>query len=106
MEPLRLLILVPEAQRYRLRLLNPTSLGEESGAGQSLLSGEALCQFLLREDPDALIIARGPMPFLSGNKTTVGYISPLTGLPHYSFVGGRSFAELLNLGVDAIVLLG
>lgn len=52
---------------------------------------------MLREDADTLVIARGPMPFLSGNKTMVGYISPLTGLPHYSAVGGRSFAELLNL---------
>jgi hypothetical protein len=49
-----------------------------------------------------LAVARGPMPFLSGNKATVGYISPLTGVPHYSFVGGRAAAQLLNLGLDAI----
>jgi hypothetical protein len=32
-----------------------------------VLSGEALCQYLLRHRPGALVIARGPMPFLSGN---------------------------------------
>jgi aldehyde:ferredoxin oxidoreductase len=53
-----------------------------------------------------MVLARGPLPFLSGSKMTVGYTSPLTGLPHYSFVGGRGFAELLHLGVDAIVLTG
>jgi aldehyde:ferredoxin oxidoreductase len=99
LEARRLLILEPTRHRYRLRLLEPKG-------DYPLLGGEALCQILLREDPKALVIARGPMPFLSGNKTTVGYISPLTGLPHYSFVGGRGFAELLNLGLDAIVLAG
>ena len=99
LEARRLLILEPTQHRYQLRLLEPK-------AEYLLLSGEALCQTLLREDPKALVIARGPMPFLSGNKTTVGYISPLTDLPHYSFVGGRGFAELLNLGLDAIVLTG
>ncbi len=91
-----MLILEPDKQRYQLRLLEPD-------AEHLLLGGEALCQYLLREDPSVLVIARGPDAFLSGNKTTVGYISPLTGLPHYSFVGGRGFAELLNLGLDAIV---
>jgi aldehyde:ferredoxin oxidoreductase len=52
------------------------------------------------------VLARGPLTFLSGNKTTVGYLSPLTGLPHYSFVGGRGFAELLNLGLDGMVFTG
>jgi hypothetical protein len=49
-----------------------------------------------------LVIARGPLPFLSGNKATVGYISPLTQVPHYNFVGGRAAAQLLNLGLDVI----
>jgi aldehyde:ferredoxin oxidoreductase len=109
-EARRLLILDPEQQRYRLRLLYPLALDKEARAevlAQGyLLSGEALCQHLLREDPEAMVFARGPMPFLSGNKTTVGYVSPQTGLPHYSFVGGRGFAALLNLGLDAIVLAG
>ena len=71
-----------------------------------VLSGEALCQYLLRRDGQALIIARGPAPFISGNKASVGYISPLTGLPHYSFVGGRAASQLLDLGVDAICFGG
>jgi aldehyde:ferredoxin oxidoreductase len=103
---LRLLILETGAQRHRLRLLNPVSLDRDPRADYRLLGGEALCQYVLRGEPDAMVIARGPMPFLSGNKTTVGYLSPLTGLPHYSFVGGRGFAQLLNLGLDAIVLSG
>jgi aldehyde:ferredoxin oxidoreductase len=65
-----------------------------------------LCQYLLRRDSGALIIARGPLPFLSGNKASVGYVSPLTGVPHYSFVGGRAAAQLLNLGLDAICFSG
>jgi aldehyde:ferredoxin oxidoreductase len=102
----RLLILEPGRRRYRLRTLRPAVLDKDPRAEYLMLSGEALCQYLLCQDPDALVIARGPLPFLSGNKTTVGYISPLTGLPHYSFVGGRTFVELLNLGLDAIVLSG
>ena len=105
-EPRRLLILDAKKQRYRLRLLHPATLDKDPRAEYFLLSGEALCHYLLHQDPDALVIARGPLPFLSGNKTTVGYISPLTGMPHYSFVGGRGFAELLNLGLDAVVLSG
>jgi len=105
-EARRLLIVEPERRRYRLRLLHPAALDKDPRAEYFTLSGEVLCQYLLREDPDTLVVARGPMPFLSGNKTTIGYISPLTGLPHYSFVGGRGFAELLNLGLDAIVLAG
>jgi len=100
------LILDPDRRRYRLRLLHPAALDKDPRAEYFLLSGEALCQYLLRENPNALIVARGPLPFLSGNKMTVGYVSPLTDLPHYSFVGGRGFAELLNLGLDAIVLSG
>ncbi len=105
-EARRLLILEPARRRYRLRLLHPAALDKDPRAVYSLLGGEALCQYLLRENPDALVFARGPMPFFSGNKMTVGYVSPLTGLPHYSFVGGRGFAELLNLGLDAILLSG
>lgn len=99
LEPRRLLLLDPAQHRYRLQLFEPT-------ASDPLPSGEALCHALLRQDPGALVLARGPLPFLSGNKTTVGYVSPLTGLPHYSFVGGRGFAELLNLGLDAVVVSG
>ena len=102
----RLLILDSKEKRWRLRTLHPGTPATDARADYLLLGGEALCQYLLRENADDLIIARGPMPFLSGNKTTVGYVSPLTGLPHYSFVGGRGFAELLNLGLDGLVLTG
>ena len=59
---------------------------------------------MLRRDPSCMVIARGPMPFLAGNKATVGYLSPLTGLPHYSFVGGRAAAQLFDLGLDGLSL--
>ncbi|NIV39952.1 MAG: hypothetical protein GWN58_64270, partial [Anaerolineae bacterium] len=88
----RLLIVDTERKRWRLRSLRPGASAADPHTDYSLLSGEALCQFLLRDNLDDLIISRGPMPFLSGNKATVGYLSPLTGLPHYSFVGGRGFA--------------
>ncbi len=104
---LRRLLIIDTAQRgFRLRTLRPSTLEHDPREAYGPLSGEALCQYVLREDPEALIIARGPLPFLSGNKTTVGYVSPLTGVPHYSFVGGRGFAELLNLGLDAIIFSG
>ncbi len=102
----RLLFIAPATRRWRLETLQVETLEKDARHDYFLLSGEALCQYLLRRDPEALIVARGPLPFLSGNKTTVGYLSPLTGLPHYSFVGGRAFAELLNLGLDAVVLAG
>jgi aldehyde:ferredoxin oxidoreductase len=95
----RVLILDTDDPHYRLQALRP-------GAESPLFGGEALCQHLLEKDPQAMVIARGPLAFLSGNKTTVGYVSPLTSAPHYSFVGGRGFAELLHLGLDAIVLAG
>ena len=60
----RLLILDAERRRHRLRLLRPGALTMDPRADYSLLSGEALCQYLLNENPDDLIIARGPMPFL------------------------------------------
>jgi aldehyde:ferredoxin oxidoreductase len=100
----RLLILDGKRRRYQLRTLRHDYV-QDPRKDYLILSGESLCQYLL-QDSGSLVIARGPLPFLSGNKTTVGYVSPLTGLPHYSFVGGRSFAELLNLGLDAIVLTG
>lgn len=100
----RLLVMDVAQRRYRLRTLVPGQVRHDLRDDYTILGGEALCQFILREDPGAMIIARGPLPFLAGNKTTVGYISPLTGLPHYSFVGGRGFAALFNLGLDALVL--
>ncbi|MGC9469655.1 MAG: aldehyde ferredoxin oxidoreductase N-terminal domain-containing protein [Anaerolineae bacterium] len=100
----RILVLRPHARDYRLRALSVAAVSQDPREDSLLLWGEALCHVLLRDDPSSLVIARGPLAFLPGNKATVGYVSPLTGLPHYSFVGGRGFAELLNLGLDAIVL--
>ncbi len=98
----RLLVIDPAAGRWRLETLQVETLEKHPREDYFVLSGEALCQYLLRRDPGALVVARGPMSFLSGNKASVGYVSPLTGVPHYSFVGGRAAAQLLNLGLDAI----
>lgn len=98
----RLLLIDPVARRWRLETLRVETLEKDPREDYFVLSGEALCQYLLRRDSGALVIARGPLPFLSGNKASVGYVSPLTGVPHYSFVGGRAAAQLLNLGLDAI----
>ena len=102
----RLLLIDPAAERWRLETLQVERLEKDPREDYFVLSGETLCQYLLRRDPDALVIARGPLPFLAGNKATVGYVSPLTGVPHYSFVGGRAVMQLLNLGLDAICLYG
>jgi len=99
-----LLIIDATRQSFRLQSLPVGALEKDPREEYFVLSGEALCQYLLRQDREAMVLARGPMPFLSGNKVTIGYLSPLTGLPHYSFVGGRAARELLNLGLDAIVL--
>ena len=98
----RILLIDPATRRWRLETLQVETLEKDPREDYFVLSGEALCQYLLRRDPDALVIARGPLPFLSGNKASVGYVSPLTSVPHYSFVGGRAAAQLLNLGLDAI----
>jgi aldehyde:ferredoxin oxidoreductase len=98
----RILVIDPAAARWRLETLDVQGLEKDQREDYFVLSGETLCQYLVRRDPVALVIARGPLPFISGNKASVGYISPLTGLPHYSFIGGRAAAQLLNLGLDAI----
>ena len=100
----RLLVIDASHRRWQLRTLDSATPKHDPRDDYGLLSGETLCQYLLRDDPEALIIARGPLPFLAGNKATLGYISPLTEVPHYSFVGGRAAAQLLNLGLDGIVL--
>jgi aldehyde:ferredoxin oxidoreductase len=101
----RLLIIDADQQSSRLETLRVETLPHDEREAYLTLHGEALCQYLLRREPSSLIFARGPLAFLAGNKTTVGYISPLTDVPHYSFVGGRAAAQLFDLGLDAIVLL-
>lgn len=98
----RILHLDPSVCRWYLEALPVERPDADAREDYFVLSGETLCQYLLRRDPHTLVIARGPLPFISGNKASVGYISPLTGLPHYSFVGGRAAAQLLNLGLDAL----
>jgi aldehyde:ferredoxin oxidoreductase len=98
----RLLLIDAVTQHWRLETLQVETLEKDPREDYLVLSGETLCQYLLRRDPQVLVVARGPMPFLSGNKASLGYVSPLTGVPHYSFVGGRVAAQLLNLGLDAI----
>jgi aldehyde:ferredoxin oxidoreductase len=102
----RILILNPAGQSHRLETLRVEAAPHDEREDYFSFHGEALCQYLLRRDPSCLVIARGPMAFLAGNKATVGYLSLLTGVPHYSFVGGRGAAQLFSLGLDAIVLAG
>lgn len=102
----RILFLDPAAASYRLETLRVETAPHDEREDYFTFHGEALCQYLLQRDPSWLVIARGPMAFLAGNKATVGYLSPLTGVPHYSFVGGRAAAQLFALGLDAIVLAG
>lgn len=102
----RILLTNPASQSWWLETLTVETLEKDPREDYLVLSGEPLCQYLLRRDPNALVIAQGPLPFLSGNKASIGYVSPLTGLPHYSFVGGRAAAQLLNLGLDAIHFQG
>jgi len=99
----RQILLIDSASRqFQLETFAVESLEKDPREEYLVLSGEPLCQYLLRRDPETLIIARGPTPFLTGNKATVGYISPLTGLPHYSYFGGRVAAQLFYLSLDAI----
>jgi hypothetical protein len=100
----RLLLVNFATQGWQLATLQVETLDKDPREDYFVLSGETLCQYLLRRNQKALVVTRGPMPFLSGNKATVGYISPLTKVPHYSFVGGRAAAQLLDLGLDAICL--
>ena len=102
----RILLLDPARESYRLETLRVATAPHDGREDYFTFHGEALCQYLLRRDASSLVIARGPMAFLAGNKATVGYLSPLTGVPHYSFVGGRAAAQLFALGLDAIVLAG
>lgn len=91
-------------QSFMLEDIDPMILQKDAREDYTIFWGESLAQYLLRQNPHDLIIARGPLVRFPSNKSTVGYISPLTGVPHYSFVGGQSFREIWSLGLDAIVL--
>ncbi len=100
----RIALIDTDRHLYRLETLHAERLAHDDRESYLTLHGEALCQYLLRRDPRAMVIARGPFAYLAGNKVTVGYLSPITGVPHYSFVGGRAAAQLFDLGLDATVL--
>ena len=70
----RLLIIDAGDGRWRLETLQVERLEKDQREDYLVLSGEALCQYFLRHDAGALVIARGPLPFLSGNKASVGYV--------------------------------
>ena len=89
---------------FKLESIDPANLQKNDQEDYSIFWGESLAQYLLRQNPHDLVIARGPLVRFPSNKAAVGYISPLTGVPHYSFVGGQSFREIWSLGLDAIVL--
>ena len=91
---------------FTLEDIDPASLQKDAREDYSVFWGESLAQYLLRQNPDDFIITRGPLTRFPANKATVGYISPLTDVPHYSFVGGQSFREMWYLGLDAIVFTG
>jgi aldehyde:ferredoxin oxidoreductase len=100
----RILVVNAARQTWYLESLRVETLKHDEREEYLTLHGEAFCQYVLRRDARCLAIARGPMPYLAGNKATVGYLSPLTGVPHYSFVGGRAAAQLFYLGLDGLVL--
>ncbi|MBM3212195.1 hypothetical protein FJZ33_08245 [Candidatus Poribacteria bacterium] len=89
---------------FELDDIDPANLNKDPRENYHILYGESLAQYLLRQNPDDMIITRGPLVRFPINKATIGYISPLTGVPHYSFVGGQSVRELWQLGLDAIIL--
>jgi len=74
------------------------------GRGEQQRAGRPCRLYLLRRDPGVLVIARGPLPLLSGNKASVGYVSPLTSIPHYSFVGGHGALDHLQREADRVML--
>ncbi len=100
----RFILKIDAANRsFRLEDIDPANLQKDAQEDYSILWGESLAQYLLRQNPDDFVITRGPLTRFPANKSTVGYISPLTGVPHYSFVGGNSFREVWSLGLDAVV---
>ena len=68
----RLLIIDTVRKHWELETLHVERLEKDKREDYCFLSGEALCQYILRRDLSTMVIARGPLPFLSGNKTTIG----------------------------------
>jgi aldehyde:ferredoxin oxidoreductase len=99
------LVVDAAARAYQVRRISADEFGA-GGRSYPFAGGESLCQFLLREDPDCMVLASGALSFFPGNKLAVGYVSPITRVPHYSFVGGRAAAQFLYLGLQAVVLKG
>jgi aldehyde:ferredoxin oxidoreductase len=91
---------------FTIEDIDPANLQKDTRENYSIFWGESLAQYLLRQNPGDLVITRGPLTRFPANKATVGYISPLTGVPHYSFVGGQGFREIWYLGLDAVVFTG
>jgi hypothetical protein len=60
----RLLLINLATNRWRLETLHVETLEKDPREDYFVLSGETLCQYLLRRDPGALVIGRGPMPSL------------------------------------------
>jgi hypothetical protein len=91
----RLLLANLAARSWKSETLQIETLDKDPCEDYFILSGEALCQYLLRRGHGTLVIARGPLPFLSGNKASVGYVSPLTGVRRP--VAGREAVTALSL---------
>jgi hypothetical protein len=68
----RLMLIDAAHGHWRLETLDLHKLETDPREDYFVLSGERLCLYLLRRDHGALVIARGPMPYLSGNKASVG----------------------------------
>jgi hypothetical protein len=101
----RLLFINTKEKRCYYATLDTATCVKDPREDYLLFSGETLCQYLLRQHRESLIIAGGPLPYLSGNKITIGYISPITGFPHYSIVGGNAAAQLFYCGLDALCFI-
>ncbi|MGD2252547.1 MAG: aldehyde ferredoxin oxidoreductase N-terminal domain-containing protein [Anaerolineales bacterium] len=100
----RILVIDASEESWDIETLDLNVVERKQPERYLVFSGEPLCQYLLRRDPQCMVIACGPAPFLTGNKATVGFVSPLTGVPNYGYIGGRVAAQLFFLGLDAIVL--
>ena len=92
----RLLVIDAALECWRLRTLDSDSPASDPREDYGLLAGESLCQFLLREDPESLIIARGPLPFLAGNKGGVDSEERYSDFGYDSEYGIGGWACMLN----------